>query len=126
MARRVLLGQRSGNIGIWVSKPGIDVVSASADNLLLSSDIGNVQAIASGILSSPATSTTVNFADLGFQPWVLLSSQRWQCTFSYLSNSSISISRGSLNPIVGNWNVGSVPTLADEIRYVVLNIQRLG
>lgn len=125
MARRVVMGQRSpGNVGMWVSKPGFDAVTTAPENLMLSTDIGNVQAVASGIISSPGEFTTVNFTNLGFQPWVLLSSQRWQCNFSYLSNSSVSIARGSLNPIVGNWNVGSVPNFADEIRYVILNIPR--
>lgn len=124
MPPRVLFGRRGSDLGIWVSKPGYDVRSAGAENLLLSSDAGMVQAIASGTIYGPGAATTISFPDMGFQPWVILASERWQPTYSYLSNAAISIARGAQNQIVGQWNVGSPPNIPDEIRYVVLNLQR--
>ena len=124
MANRVLLGLRSGIYGAWVSKPGVDVLSAGADQLMMSTDIGNVHAIASGVVSAPGSSFGVSWADLGYYPWVILGSERYRCTFTYTSTASITVTRGTTNPLVASWNVGTPPTIADEIRYIILNIPR--
>lgn len=124
MANRVLMGLRAGTYGAWVSKPGVDVLTAGVDQLLLSTDIGNVQAIASGSISGAGTGTVISWTDLGYQPWVILGSEYRQFSFTYTSNSSISLTNLGLNPLVASWNVGSPPSFSDEVRYVVLNIPR--
>jgi hypothetical protein len=124
MANRVIMGQRGGVYGAWVSKPGVDVVSASAEQLMMSTDIGNVHAIASGVVSSPGGSFGISWTDLGYYPWVILGSERYRSSFTYTSTSSITVTRGATNPLVAAWNVGTPPTIPDEIRYIILNIPR--
>lgn len=124
MAPRVLFGQRSGVLGAWVSKPGVDVTTAGADQLMMSTDLGNVHAIASGIVSSPPTSFSVSFPDLGYYPWVILGCERYEVTFVYTSTGSITVTRGAENPLIGAWIVGPVPSIPDEIRYAILNIAK--
>ena len=58
MANRVLLGNRAGTYGLWVSKPGIDVLTASTSNLLFSSQTSKtVRVLASGSLFFPSGGT---------------------------------------------------------------------
>lgn len=125
MVGRVILGQRSGTYGAWVSKPGVNVVSASTDQLLLSTDVGNVQVVAAGVIGGqPSSGTVISFVDLGFQPRVIVSSPRFQYSFSYLSNSAISLTFLGTNNIVAAWNVGAIPNIPAQVSWVVLNIPR--
>ncbi|SEB99768.1 hypothetical protein [Bradyrhizobium erythrophlei] len=62
MARRFLLGLHPtlGQYGLWLSVPGVDVVSATAAaSFLLKSDVKNEQVIMSGSIFLPAFSGDV-------------------------------------------------------------------
>ncbi len=74
MTNRIVLGQRGSESGIWVSKPGINALTAGADDLLLSTSISAMQIVASGVISGPSSNTDYDFTipDLGFTPMVLI------------------------------------------------------
>jgi hypothetical protein len=70
MPARLILGQRgAGEWGMWVSKPGVDVWSASGDNLLFGPDVYNGVPILTGTITSPGTITH----GLGYVPFCLFS-----------------------------------------------------
>lgn len=68
MTNRVLLGNRNGAYGLWVSKPGYDVANAGTTdaNMLFVPSAKTVRVIQSGTISVPASSSpfsqTVTFA----------------------------------------------------------------
>lgn len=58
MANRVLLGQRGSEYGLWISKPGKDVTTASVEDLLFSSSNSSykyTQILAKGVHVFPTT-----------------------------------------------------------------------
>ena len=58
MANRVLLGKRGAEYGLWVSKPGSDVTTASLNDLLFSSSSSStkyMQLLARGVHLFPTT-----------------------------------------------------------------------
>lgn len=71
MTRRVVIGNRDGGGGIWVSKSGFDALTATGDNLLLSLSGGTEQIIMTG-LASPLPQTVV--LGLSQRPYVFITS----------------------------------------------------
>lgn len=74
MTGRVILGQKAGQLGMWVSRPGVDVLSAVDDDMLLSTSRAGIQIIASGVIYSPGNNTSHDFAipALGYTPLVIV------------------------------------------------------
>lgn len=79
MANRVCLGKRSvGQIGLFISKPGVDVLTAADADLLFSSSINAMQMIVTGTIAVPNYSqggnpyATIGYPDLGYIPTVLI------------------------------------------------------
>ena len=73
MANRVLFGQRGSEMGLWISKPGFNVLTASeADMLFLSTPTKQIKAfqiIQSGrITFGGATYVDVYYPNPGFRP----------------------------------------------------------
>jgi hypothetical protein len=92
MTNRVIIGQRGAAIGLWVSKPGIDVFSATERQLLLSHNSYSFQIIYSGfILLNTSLDGTLTIPDLGYKPWILCAASG-DLELTYNSNTSISIS----------------------------------
>ncbi|MBI1261263.1 MAG: hypothetical protein GC184_06035 [Rhizobiales bacterium] len=81
---RVVLGQRDGDYGLWVSPPGVDVLTASLDNLLIHPFLSATKLVAQGsIYVSANTSQTIYFATQPVVPIVLFAEQRAGSTWSY-------------------------------------------
>ena len=90
MAPRVIIGQRAGAYGMWVSKPGKSALSSSDDDMLLSPSraltqpymIGHIYApsngagtgTAKGYFSNTRVSLTINH-NLGYIPVVVVFGQ---------------------------------------------------
>lgn len=73
MANRVCLGQRSSDIGLFISKPAVNVLTASLDNMLFSSSARAYQAVASGTVAiANNSSTTIAYPNNGYVPTVLM------------------------------------------------------
>ena len=68
MANRVLLDQN----GLRISKPGQNVLTASADDLMFDSVSKMVQVVASGIATGVSNNSTrtISWPSLGFVPFV--------------------------------------------------------
>lgn len=73
MANRVALGVRSGSqIGLYVSKAGQNVLTASNNNLLFSSDLLAWQAVQTGTVNVPNEGfATITYPNLGYIPTVI-------------------------------------------------------
>jgi hypothetical protein len=65
MTRRVVLGNRGGAYGLWVSKPGFNALSAGDANLLFTMTRRNGMVLDSGTVTVPAggSSLRVAFSD---------------------------------------------------------------
>lgn len=74
MPNRVVLGERMGQMGMWVSRPGFDVLSTGRENMLLAFDELYVQVIQNGrVYVAPSSSVDVPIPELGYFPFVLYS-----------------------------------------------------
>ncbi|MBD9544242.1 hypothetical protein IB276_32885 [Ensifer sp. ENS04] len=74
MANRVCLGQKAtGQFGLWVSKPGINVLTAADSQMLFSSDWKTLQIAQTGRVTIPSTPAnpfpfTFTVGDMGYRP----------------------------------------------------------
>lgn len=84
MTDRIILGQRGGISGVWVSKPGVNVHTAGDDDMLMATNIPAFQIVASGVIYSPASNTNYDFAipNLGLNAIVLLSGA-WVAAYTF-------------------------------------------
>jgi hypothetical protein len=76
MTNRVLLGKFGTKYGLWVSKPGVNLLKASEDEMLLSTERQSFQIVKSGVISFPGAgddAPAITIPNLGFNPLVLLS-----------------------------------------------------
>lgn len=112
MTNRVVLGNRSGQQGLWISKPGRDVLTISADaDFLFRTDIKGAQIVQSGIIPQTAgtfINVQIGIPDLGYRPVVELQSIGWYgVCVRYYSNSLIGIERATAQPgySQGYWTV---------------------
>lgn len=53
MANRIIMGERSGQYGLWVSKPGFNVLTTGQENMLLSIGEDSLQAVHTATISIP-------------------------------------------------------------------------
>lgn len=92
MTNRVLLGKKGSDYGLWVSKPGQNVLTASDDNMLLSTDFQAFQIVASGVINNPSNNTDYNLTipNLGFTPIVLLGGSH-VCAYSFPNATTLRI-----------------------------------
>lgn len=120
MANRVCLGQKSaGQFGLWISKPGVDVLSASLDQMLLATDLNSFQIITSGnvLLAASASSVTIDIPNFGFRPLLM-----W--TGEWVTGG---LSAGNVNRVTynSNTNITFTAVMATpfdyRIYYAVLN-----
>ncbi|WP_196258559.1 hypothetical protein [Pelagibacterium limicola] len=102
MANRVLLGERGGEFGLWVSKPGQNVLTAGVNGLLLSPEIPMLQVIYAErrsvtVRASPNNNTVFSWPDPGYFAFAWLSgpaepyylwNNRSQITVTYNPNVS--------------------------------------
>lgn len=73
MTTRLCLGNRGSDVGLFISKPGIDVMTATAENLLFSTASRAFQFVQSGMLAVPSSKeVTITTPDLGYKPMIML------------------------------------------------------
>lgn len=124
MTGRVLLGLRAGEYGIWVSKPGVNVITAGDDALLLSSSRRSAQVVASGIISaSSGGSYGISWGNLGFVPVILVGSARFpsaRCSVTSLTTATIT---AGIAENFSAWTAApSFPSPPYAVSYSVLNV----
>ena len=120
MTNRVLMGQRApGEYGLWVSKPGVDVMSATVDQCLLSTNRRAFQIIQHGTVGNPGVNGSVDVAipSLGYTPLVLLFCTRSFIEFWFPSPTTLRLFND------GAWQGGGFGSY--DIRYAVTNLQVL-
>jgi len=72
MANRVVIGNRNGQYGLWVSKPGYDVLTTSSSNLLFDMSGSVLQIIQSGEFSVSGTTNIPLSNTGGITPLVIV------------------------------------------------------
>lgn len=117
MTNRVILGKRGSKYGLWVSKPGVDVLTGSEDQMMLSTEAQSFQIVASGTISFPGVGgeTSISIPNLGFEPLVLVSCMSHYVAYRIVSNTSIRI-RGFVQRPSLSWTSGAAP-----VNYAVTN-----
>lgn len=80
MTNRISFGARGdGKVGLYISKPGFNVLTAETNNLLFSSDHKAWQFIQSGVVTLPSWAnnvdnyTTISHPNLGYHPTIIVS-----------------------------------------------------
>lgn len=126
MANRVLFGQRGGSPGFFVSKPGVDVVTAADDDLLLSTLQTNLQIVQSGVIPSAvwgSAGNTITIPDQGFHPIIFYSCMWGIGTITYISNTSVKILIPAGGLADDGWPpIGTAPSMDDALYYAVTNL----
>lgn len=99
MANR-LTTVKGGDIGLWVSKAGTNVVTTGVENLLLSSSDKTLQIIASGTTSNQTSPGSVNISwpNVGFTPMIFTSSPRWLVDITYTSATAATLNIRARTP----------------------------
>lgn len=75
MANRIVMGERSGQYGLWVSKPGFNVLTTGQENMLLSMGEDSLQSVHTGTvtISSSGAEVAVSMPiSLPFTPLILM------------------------------------------------------
>lgn len=92
MANRVLLGKRDNTYGIWISKPGEDVLTATDEKLLFTMNRQPFMIIGRGTLT-PFSGTNqhryVTIPNLGYKPIFLVKCVRYDISIHYESATSV-------------------------------------
>jgi hypothetical protein len=125
MTNRAVLGVGPGGaLGLFVSKPGVNVLSpGSDDDMLFSMATLNLQIVQSGRISDPGAnvSTTITIPNLGFNPFVIFSCDKYPIQLDFPSVTQIRLTTGNaisfLNDTVSPTNISRT----GEIRYAVTN-----
>lgn len=129
MPNRVILGKKSQSdaiFGLWISKPGKDVLSITADSdHLFRTDFRGAQLVMTGKINMPGNfvQTTVTIPALGFKPFVCFTSSGNDAVIMrYLSNTQLRFEKAVSNgawtaPAAGNASYGNA---AD--RYILYQV----
>lgn len=131
MTNRVVLGKRGGVSGMWVSAPGVDVLTAADAQMLLSTSRANVQIVASGVFTGALAPSFVDVAipNLGFKPIILFACPWYKVTWTFLSIASVRTVLWKMGYAVGpngpgqafQEATGSNPS-NQVVRYAVTNV----
>ncbi len=92
MTNRVLFGERNNNYGLWISKPGFDVLQPlTSDQLLFDTSIKLGQIVQAGTVALPTSFAPVeiDIVDLGFRPMV----RTWVAGYAYVAMTYLSNTR---------------------------------
>jgi len=101
MVERILMGQRGSETGLWVSKPGSNVLTAAENDMMLSLNREVLQIVSGGVLSGMGTQATITFPNLGFQPFIWATNGRYQIGIEYLSNTQARLHRRTAHAVNG-------------------------
>lgn len=124
MPNRIALGNARGLLGLWVSKPGWNVLDAPDSALMLSTDWKSAQVIKSGIFSAGTNQNiAISWPDQGFVPTVVLGSPRFiNCRVTSLGTASANVNSGEPIDLSAWTEAGSRPNPPAVISYAVLGI----
>jgi hypothetical protein len=128
---RVLIGQRNSDIGLWVSKPGKNVLTASDDECLVSPTNPNLAFLIKGQVSLPANdganSTVLYGSTLSDEPivWaqVIRNSETLIPALQYdtgLNEAGGAPPRWSVTPGLSSFKVTNLQAVAYTFQYIVL------
>ena len=86
MTNRVALGSARGGQGLYVSRPGYDVLSCDASYLMFSSDSGFLQLFQKGTVNAGANGVTSVTHTFGAYPYCLLLTTDGYSGWNYFTN----------------------------------------
>lgn len=119
MTSRVLLGVRGAEAGLWVSRPGFDVVTTARNRMMLATDSQSFQVLQSGTVGFPGSGgdASITIPDQGFTPLVLLSCPSNYVSYWMASNTQLRIRGFGIRPSISWPTSGSTP-----VSYAVTNL----
>ncbi|WP_274426739.1 hypothetical protein [Chelativorans sp. YIM 93263] len=105
MANRVVFGARGGSqYGVYISKPGFNVLTAGINNLLFHPDQDSLQFVVTGSVNiTNGNPVTISIPNLGYRPMIFLAPNTtygnfpggnatdWSPKITYNSNTSVTI-----------------------------------
>lgn len=97
MTNRVLLGNRNGTMGMWVSKPGFDVITAADSQMMMIANKKAIQVIQKGLIDTTgqAWPYTVYFPDIsGYGPLVKWEPSGYSAYLQTLTSSYMQFVKG--------------------------------
>lgn len=124
MTNRVLFGQRNGVFGLWVSKPGYDVLTADWNDMMFSTDQRSGQIVQTGAIPVPSIGSlpvAVTIPNLGYYPMVKWYLGGWvgEAELRYDSMSQI---RFTFNQVFPPQNPGPVEMRLLKYQVMALNL----
>lgn len=120
MANRVVFGQRGSGTGLYVSRPGVNALTATGDDLLLSTDARMMQFVQQGVVNRSSGSQTISWGPFGYRPRILLVGQN-RAYIQYINDNSATLTVTSQQPLLdGYWNAFNKPTLSNRIEWFAL------
>ncbi|MBZ9653556.1 hypothetical protein [Phyllobacterium lublinensis] len=97
MVNRIVVGEHpTWGMGAFVSKPGIDAISASKFDFMFSTMYENMQIHQTGSFTMNGTYgayTTFSWPDLGYFPLIMLASPLYEIQLEYLSTAAARVRR---------------------------------
>ncbi|TDW20394.1 hypothetical protein EV128_12524 [Rhizobium azibense] len=126
MTNRVVFGAKGSLFGMWVSKPGFDVLTTANSNMLFGTDIpSSMQVVQAGRIAMGSGTGPWNVAipNLGYYPLVRFYSNGYQVYLTYPSLTQIRFNKAQ--GLAGNSPGESDPTKR-EIIYMVMALDRDG
>ena len=108
MTRRAVLGQRGGESGIWVSKPGKDVMTAGPADMLMTMDMVAMQVAIDRVahcVPNGAGYCTITHPSLGFVGLAFLDFGAW-----YITDQTTT-------------TIEFFSVIAVDVRFIILNVE---
>lgn len=123
MVVRVALGDLGGGeYGLKVSKPGVDVFSATDAQLFLSTGFKSFQVAHQGVIADPGSvgaERTVSFSSIGIKPRLWIASSGWVLE---VKNGTLSSTGFTVKTLVDQRTTfGGAPNLSGDIYWAVMN-----
>lgn len=120
MANRIVLGNRSGGAGFFVSRPGQNALTATGNDLLLSTSAQQLQIVQSGVVNRSSGSETISWGPLGYRPIIVLVGQN-TAHIVYLNDNSATLTVSSRqSQMDSDWITANKPTLSSRIEWLAL------
>lgn len=122
MTNRVVMGNKGGTYGLWVSKPGVNVLTASETDMLLSTSGTFGQIVRSGSFAAGTGTYSISWSALGFRPRLFFGTQMIVEGVNYTSDNSATVRTYNNQEYINEaWILVNTPTLSNRVYWFAIN-----